>query len=229
MRLRNPSMSVADVVTIALSAVGVSLIAYQAFRAKAAPEPSTSIAPPPTTGPLLVSGDTWALYGDSLVGGPAGSPNPGGLTPPLQKLSDSASIGFHSQGIKSTTIQQWARKTTSGELTAADTAYTVVAINLGSNDTWMTQGIDEREAIRTLVTFFAQKGATVVWIIPPTLVDTESPRREDLLQQLHEMSDQVGFVLWSPGHIDLETGPRRVHPTAEGYRQMASNLFAFLT
>jgi len=241
---KEPSLTTAEILGLGMSAVGLLLtwmsISKNAQLSAARDDANTKalqthvtgqVTPLPPKKRLLSPGDAWALYGDSLVGGGVGSNNPGGLVPPLTKLSADYGAPFHAYGKKSSTINEWAGTITKA-MPVVDFEYRVIVIELGTNDAWFPNPADQRKAIHDLVTTFRQKGAEIVWIVPPAIngsTSVEAPRRAELLAQLTEAAEKDQFVLWNPGDVPLVQETRPVHPTGAGYDLMAKNLFAFLT
>lgn len=228
----SPSEKISLWIAAGSLALGVwSLLLQTKQVAAAAPKPVAGGGAPLPSGPpggsggakglkLLHKGDSWSLIGDSIAQG---------IAPRVAKLSAAYGAPFDANAIQSTTILSWAQKILSSSPTEAQRD--VVVIELGTNDAYFNQAVNELPALVAVTDFYRQKGATVVWALPPILSPAAlvgpTSNGANVAQLLLNEADTARFILWDPGAIPI--GPDKVHPTAAGYDLLAQRLFSFLT
>ena len=165
--------------------------------------------------PILRSGDSIVLAGDSLAVG---------LTSPLGYLLREDGHSFKSVAVGGTNITQWSRpKTTAfkksvGTDIILESKPSLVLLSLGTNDGAMTTKMLEAEetALRDLIQVILNSGARLVWILPLKSIKVPNLDRARYMIVENMGGRENAFVCATS--VDVPLSPDQIHPTGAGYK-----------
>jgi hypothetical protein len=159
--------------------------------------------------PTIKRGDRVLLIGDSFGVGTA---------PHFKALCAEAGVQFQSAAHVGDSATHWL----GGKLTQAMAfGPTVVMVSLGTNDTAGSTPQQAMEAnFRKLVAQIQSHGASVVWILPPSLPFED---------RASAAARSLGVPVFESAQLDLPKGPDNLHPSAKGYAAWAGAAWATIT
>lgn len=214
--MARPDISNWDKLACLAGFLGLALGAYAVFRPSPGPyEGSSAPQPvPPQPARVLDPGDHFLLLGDSIGDG---------VGPPLDALSNVYGTVLTRRTVQGTSILYWAGKTD-------DTwgAYKAIVVSLGSNDAAQLSPSAEMPALGKLVADLRSHGAQVFWLVPPSFTPGALKPKQLEVANMFAHYDVPPLDLRGP-HVGVESDPARLHPTPQGYKTLASQVFDALT
>lgn len=180
---------------------GVGLV--KAASSNKPDEPEKPVPPPAPVGP----GSRVLLVGDSLAQG---------LALPMKQLATEAGAVFASDGRLGTLIGQWASNSWLGADLAASKP-THVLVSLGTNDMLLTDPSTETAALSKLVAVLRASGASLLWILPPSMPFPD--------RGVRALIASSGLPLFRSDLLSIPRGPDGIHPTASGYAGWSAQIF----
>jgi lysophospholipase L1-like esterase len=162
-------------------------------------------------------GERILLIGDSLSAG---------LGPMMAEHAAACGTSFVHHGVVGSHVTEWAHD--SWLLPQLDAARpTTVIVSLGGNDFRRFDPDNVRRGIDTFIAKVRASGARLLWISPPTM---PFPDRVGARDMWHQAIDGAEDIAWYPTEaLSIPRQEDRVHPTPEGYGDLARTLWRWMS
>ena len=167
--------------------------------------------PPDDSGPVAGKVDRVLLVGDSLAVG---------INGPMKQLAAASGIEYQGKGVTGSRIDQWAKTLLDEQLGFEPT---IVLVSLGTNDMKMSDPVVQQSGhVQTILQKARDKGAQVVWIVPPTMPFPDKGVRQMILD-----AQPDGVV--RADYLELPRAADQIHMTPSGYSTFAEAVWTCLT